>query len=251
MSSDNPEASVHRQQIPHTCGKCHVGVVETYQRSIHGQRLSEDDPNAPVCIDCHTTHSITHAGTSQFTMDVISECGACHDRPSMRTDRSFYETYRKSYHGQVTALGSMRAARCSDCHGSSHNALLRKKCPGSLYAPFELTNYALCFECHDPQSVLVEKTDVATDFRNGEVNLHFVHVNRKKKGRTCKTCHELHGAQQPKQIATNVEFTRQWVMPLGFSKTEDGGSCAPQCHEAVSYTRGKPAVKTDVGDGDG
>jgi hypothetical protein len=33
---------------------------------------------------------------------------------------SLYETYRRSYHGQVTSLGFTRAARCSDCHGA-HN----------------------------------------------------------------------------------------------------------------------------------
>ncbi len=116
--SNDENASTHRMQIPDTCGRCHEGIKEVYTRSIHGQTLLEDDSGAPVCTDCHTAHSITHASTDTFNRDIVGECGQCHDKPSDNGGLSLYETYRRSYHGQVTELGSYRAARCSDCHGT-------------------------------------------------------------------------------------------------------------------------------------
>ena len=118
--SDDAQSSVHRAQVPQTCGRCHVGVVEVYEKSIHGEKLAAGHPKAPVCTDCHTAHDITRAATPTFMLDIVTECGECHNEPEVAGERrrSFYETYRQSYHGQVTALGSTRAARCSDCHGA-------------------------------------------------------------------------------------------------------------------------------------
>lgn len=120
LPAGDPQASTNRVNIPATCGKCHLGVVETYAASIHGTRLAEGRPNAPVCTDCHTGHRITRAGTPQGLQHIVAECGQCHDRPDLAGGRraGFYKTYRASYHGQVSALGSTVAARCSDCHGA-------------------------------------------------------------------------------------------------------------------------------------
>ncbi|MBL1218518.1 MAG: hypothetical protein D8M59_13630 [Planctomycetes bacterium] len=118
------QSLVHRENVPRTCGQCHMGVDATYRTSVHGQKLEAGDERAPVCTDCHTAHEITRANTPDFKKGLVEECGDCHDNPDMtETGRAtFYETYRQSYHGQVTKLGSNLAARCSDCHGS-HNIL--------------------------------------------------------------------------------------------------------------------------------
>jgi cytochrome b subunit of formate dehydrogenase len=116
--SNKPESSVHRDHVPQTCGTCHVGVVDTYEKSIHGRKLAEGDPKAPVCTDCHTAHRITRASTAGFKLDIVNECGQCHDKPLSPGGQTLYQTYRQSYHGQVESLGSLRGARCSDCHGS-------------------------------------------------------------------------------------------------------------------------------------
>ncbi len=118
LASSDPRSTVHRQHVAETCGQCHVGINETYQQSVHGRQLAAGDPQAPVCSDCHTAHAITRTDTPAFMLDLVAECGDCHNRPREGSRRSFYETYRASYHGQVTALGYERAARCSDCHGA-------------------------------------------------------------------------------------------------------------------------------------
>lgn len=121
MRPATEEASmIHRTKVPDTCGKCHLGIEEVYVESIHGRKLAEDDPNAPVCTDCHAAHAITQAATPDFMRDIVSECGKCHERigNGKPGSRSLYDTYRMSYHGQVNQLGSSRSAKCSDCHGA-------------------------------------------------------------------------------------------------------------------------------------
>lgn len=116
----DPRSMVSREQVPETCGRCHLGVANLYAASTHGRRFAEHDEGAPVCTDCHTGHGVTRTATPTFMLDIVYECGECHDEPDSSAERrtSYYDTYRASYHGQVTELGSTRAARCSDCHGA-------------------------------------------------------------------------------------------------------------------------------------
>ncbi len=122
--SSDPSSTVSRANIPGTCGKCHVGIVEVYQQSVHGQKNATKPGSAAVCTDCHTAHGISLANTPAFVLDVVNDCGRCHDNPPKEQDGktprigTYYQTYVESYHGQVTRLGAPRAAKCSDCHGS-------------------------------------------------------------------------------------------------------------------------------------
>lgn len=113
-ASSNPESRVSRVNVPQTCGHCHVGIEEAFAGSVHAQvaKSGRSKKQPPVCTDCHSAHHITRADTPAFMRDISAECGTCH--------AELYRTYRESYHGQVQALGSTRAARCSDCHGA-HN----------------------------------------------------------------------------------------------------------------------------------
>jgi hypothetical protein len=106
-------------------------------------------------------------------------------------------------------------------------------------------NFALCFGCHAKETVLVPRTRELTNFRDGEINLHYVHVNRQDKGRTCKTCHEIHGSNLPKHMATEVPFEGSaWPMPIRFEQTATGGRCAPGCHKPASYDRLRAGATT-------
>jgi cytochrome b subunit of formate dehydrogenase len=122
LPAKDPVSKVNREHVADTCGKCHVGLSETFAASVHGEELAKGNSKAPVCTDCHTAHQITRTDTPGFMLDIVAECGQCHDRVAKggKTTRlaSLYETYRRSYHGQVTTLGSTRAARCSSCHGA-------------------------------------------------------------------------------------------------------------------------------------
>ena len=134
--SDDPTSRVYRRNVPSTCGTCHAGVAETYAGSIHGQAAGAGRSQAPVCIDCHTAHEIARVTKTSWKLDIIRECGTCHEE-SLRT-------YRDTFHGQVTALGFTRVARCSDCHGS--HGIRPASDPESTIAPGNIVT--TCKKCH-------------------------------------------------------------------------------------------------------
>jgi cytochrome b subunit of formate dehydrogenase len=158
-------SSVNRVNIANTCGRCHTGVSEMFSTSVHGQLLAKggrEAKNAPVCSDCHTSHSITRTDTPAFKLDIVNECGTCHDKPRDGANASLYETYRRSYHGQVTALGEDRAARCSDCHGA-HDVRKIKDPVSRMHADNRVVS---CGKCHQNASTSFVKFEAHADHRD-------------------------------------------------------------------------------------
>lgn len=110
LPKDDPESSVHPQNIRQTCGACHHGIQEAFEKSIHSPLVSKSDQPLPVCSDCHTAHSISRTDAEAFKLGMLETCGRCH--------QSVSETYFDTYHGKVSKLGSANAAKCHDCHGA-------------------------------------------------------------------------------------------------------------------------------------
>lgn len=162
----DPASTVSHANVPQTCGKCHVGVIETYAQSVHGLKHAENNGKAAVCTDCHTAHQITLASSPRFMLDVINECGQCHDSPDASKGRvgTYYQTYADSYHGQVTRLGTTRAARCSDCHGS--HDILPLNDPKSRVAKANLV--ATCAKCHPNANANFVRFDPHANHRDAE-----------------------------------------------------------------------------------
>ena len=142
----DPASTVHRANIPQMCGKCHAGISEIYSKSVHSEKTKNHSDVAAVCTDCHTAHQITLASSPKFMLDVIKECGRCHDTPDAAGERvgTYYQSYARSYHGQVTRLGTTRAARCADCHGS--HDIRPMSDPNSRVAKANLVS--TCRSCH-------------------------------------------------------------------------------------------------------
>ncbi len=221
--------------VAESCFTCHEQMAEQVasQPVSHDALFIEDG-----CANCHDPHA---AGGQALLKDRTDNlCMRCHNQPVETADGRVIPDMqptlnRKYLHGPV------RAGDCSACHnvhGGENARLLVNRFPDTFYAGFELSNYALCFSCHSDDLVLIENTDSLTGFRKGNQNLHYLHVNRTKKGRTCKTCHDIHGSDRPDHIASDVPFERsQWAMPINFSRTDNGGSCSPGCHEARAYSR--------------
>jgi predicted CXXCH cytochrome family protein len=130
---------------------------------------------------------------------------------------------------------------CDACHlghSSPHGDLLAKAYPLGLYAESAPPTFELCFGCHDARLATAERTD-ATQFRDGDRNLHHVHT-RGKKGRTCALCHEPHASAHPGLTRDAVSLgPRAWRVAIGFRRTETGGACASGCHQQMSY-RNRP-----------
>jgi len=146
MPIDDPRSRVHPRNIPETCGECHPDIYKEFEETVHADIAHRNDPSAQpaLCTNCHTAHSITHAGTPSFTRDLAAECGSCHE--------DLYRTYRDTYHGQVLSLGGTRAARCSDCHGT-HN-IRRPEDPTSTLSA--ANRPGTCARCHEGINSLSE-----------------------------------------------------------------------------------------------
>jgi len=60
------------KDVPAFCGRCHLGVLEDYSSSAHGQALTK---GGPQCVVCHGNHAVQKA-----SIDLINEksCTRCH-----------------------------------------------------------------------------------------------------------------------------------------------------------------------------
>jgi cytochrome b subunit of formate dehydrogenase len=131
---------ISHANIAKTCGKCHLGIEQTYDRSIHGQLLTQGDARVPVCTDCHTAHQIVNPAITTFKEVMDERCGNCHP--------NHYQYYRGTYHGQAMALNSPnvapKVAACYDCHG--YHDILPRSDPRSHLSKTNIL--ATCRQCH-------------------------------------------------------------------------------------------------------
>lgn len=132
----DPASPVHRDKIATTCGRCHVGILNIYKKSLHGQLWAKGDERAPVCTDCHTSHEIIQPNQVAFKLASGDRCGKCHE------DR--IEHWRETFHGKALTLGRAQVAACFDCHG--HHDIVPISDPASrLYGEKKLET---CRQCH-------------------------------------------------------------------------------------------------------
>jgi hypothetical protein len=134
------DSPINHANVAKTCGKCHVGIEETYLKSVHGQLLARGDARGPVCTDCHTAHEIEKPSGNNFKALSDARCGKCHE------DRLAH--YRDTYHGKAMALGKANSApavaACYDCHG--HHDVLPPSNPASHLSKTNIL--ATCQQCH-------------------------------------------------------------------------------------------------------
>jgi len=215
------------------CTECHEDILNEYQNSaVKHEPVIEK----AACLNCHDAHMAEDERL--LIADGIDVCLKCHDG-TIKVDQ-----YELAHMGQLLAdnpvhHGPIQEKECSGCHrphGSSYFRLLTSDYPKDFYTSFEKSKYDLCFRCHDSSLVTEERTTTLTGFRDGDRNLHFVHVNKTPKGRTCRSCHETHASALPKHIRVSVPFGT-WDLPVGFKKTENGGSCDSGCHTSQKYER--------------
>jgi uncharacterized protein with PIN domain len=131
----DPESSVSSANVPVTCGRCHHGIEEQFENSIHAKRVNGSTKELPVCNDCHTAHAIRRTDEDRFRLD-MDKCGRCH--------AEIAKTYFDTYHGKVSRLGYTKTAKCYDCHGA--HDVLRVTDPRSHLSRANVA--ATCQKCH-------------------------------------------------------------------------------------------------------
>lgn len=238
----DPHASDERMLLTmparELCLFCHEDVRSTVEHATtpHGAVVE-----GRQCLNCHDPHASNYPRL--LRNNPRSLCMECHDREidtptGTITDMSAILATGKSLHGPIA---KDNCSACHQIHGGNQFRMLIKEYPPEFYAPFAEENYALCFSCHEHRTILEPRTETLTGFRNGDLNLHYLHVNKETKGRTCRACHETHASDRAKHIRESVPFG-QWELPVGYTKSGTGGSCAPGCHHEVGYDRVNPVI---------
>jgi predicted CXXCH cytochrome family protein len=222
------------------CNECHDDIVEIAEQSpvSHSPTTTQQE-----CLGCHDPHTASSAPMLRKPQREL--CLGCHDREletgnDTLLDMAGWLDKHQVWHKPVSEDD------CSGCHkphGSKNFRLLKKPFPETFYTSFEIKNFGLCFSCHEETMVTKESTRSLTNFRDGSRNLHFLHVNRAKRGRSCRACHEVHASDRPLHIRERVPYGR-WLMPLNYEKSDAGGSCWPGCHERAIYNREAPDAPT-------
>lgn len=217
----NPHGSANEKLLKKPgvalCLNCHEDKYK--QKFMHGPVA---DGN---CLICHDPHQSDNPYFLKIGLPTL--CFSCHDASPMTG---------KSVHTPV-AKGNCLA--CHDPHGSNHRQHLRNELTDAFYAPYDPDSYALCFDCHDKDLAVDKRTDSLTNFRDGDRNLHTVHVNISDKGRACKACHDHHAATQKKLIKRKVAGFGKWEIPINYTVSATGGTCIVGCHKPQTYDRTK------------
>ncbi|WP_395050952.1 cytochrome c3 family protein [Flavobacterium sp.] len=229
-SSDSPKFV--SASLPGLCLSCHTSHKEglANAKTVHTASFEGES-----CLKCHNPHAST---IKKLLVDESKTlCLSCHNKKLKKGDRvimNIEEHLKKNEHNHPALSKSCTA--CHNPHYSERQLLLQENFPSGNYAKGVTENYSLCFECHDTDLMNAEKTTTGTGFRNGDKNLHFVHVT-KEKGRSCVNCHDIHASKNTKLIADKVKFGR-WDMPLNFIEKETGGTCLTGCHKERGYSKG-------------
>lgn len=221
------------------CGACHEDIME----GVRTHKVQHDAvTQGQACLTCHDPHA-THVQAMLRALP-YDLCVDCHGQDGMTDDQGRPMTNLKALIEQGhMSHGPVENKDCSACHfthSGDNFRMLTEVYPARFYAPYDEQNYALCFECHESEVFTAEHTRTLTGFRDGDRNLHYLHVNKAQRGRTCRSCHEVHAAPQTHLIRDGVPYgSSGWVLKINFQQLENGGSCAKTCHPTKPYDREK------------
>ena len=209
---NDPKSPVNAANVTGACAVCHKDAVQEFLASAHGS--AEARAKAPSCVSCHGVHNVVstkNAASPVFKTKEAALCLKCHlDNPEVRgrigASAGFIAGYQKSVHGMALASGNLKAATCSDCHGS-HD--LKKPADSSSRVSRQNIS-ATCAVCHPEVAKQYSESIHGLAVRRGEVD-----------SPTCTDCHGEH-------LIYSRRDSRSRVAPTNVSEKV----CA-QCHNSV------------------
>ena len=222
---------VLQNTLPNLCLSCHDKTKAIISASTNVHAPLNDTKS---CSNCHSPHSSDEKNLLLSVKRAL--CLSCHSKSITVQKRTIanigqLEKNAKSTHPPFKKCSST----CHNPHATSSDKLLSTFFTSNTYAVANPDSFALCWACHDAELMTAAKSSTATSFRNGDTNLHYVHVHGEK-GRSCVLCHSPHAASNPSLIRESVGFGN-WTFRMNFKSNDNGGSCAPGCHKEKTYTR--------------
>jgi len=197
-----------------SCTQCHAEEQSAYDRSLHARRNHDHGGNGATCADCHgSPHELlaaTDAKSKVNHANIPTTCGGCHGQKFVMQTTGLttqpFLSYQESVHGRAIRAGIMKAAVCTDCHGT--HEILSASDPKSPIFKFNVPQ--TCGKCHEQ----VEKQFAAS--------IHGQAVARgNSQAPVCTDCHGIHAIKSPHDANSPVS-----VLSLAQA------TCA-RCHESV------------------
>ncbi|MDA8165842.1 MAG: hypothetical protein M0017_12515 [Desulfobacteraceae bacterium] len=151
---------------------------------------------------------------------------------------------------------------CTDCHDSDESPAVGGSGPrgphGSIYSPIlreryetadgtleSYDNYALCYRCHNRQSILADQSFQKKSF--GKTASRGGHSGHLAAGAPCSACHDPHGVQSVSFTGDHTKLINfdtliaqpaaGQTVPLFSDKGSNAGSCTLVCH-GITHTPG-------------
>ena len=207
-----------------SCAQCHADAQQAYAHSAHAAASRTGKNPAAACVDCHGgAHEILAGSDPKSPLshaNIPGTCGRCHGQKFLmelngQSAQPFY-SYQNSVHGRAVENGSLKAAVCTDCHGT--HEILAPNLAQSPISKFNVPN--TCGKCH---------ADVTKTF---EASIHgqaLAHGN--SLAPVCTDCHGIHSIKSPGNPSSPVA-----------KGNLSRDTCAP-CHEGVRLSQefGVPA----------
>lgn len=232
--------------IPDLCLTCH----EKEKRDINSRFTHEPVTQDKRCETCHDSHGSDFANCLKLPMARL--CVDCHGN---RTEPIKDKSGRVL--ADIQALKQKKVKHepfenddCSACHnphGAEYIRLLKSEYPEDFYSKYTDENYQLCYECHIKERITTPQTSSLTGFRKGNRNLHYVHVVKPEKGRSCRSCHGDHATSADHLIRSRVPYgPGGWLLEIHYEPFTNGGRCSKTCHHQETYDNGGVRPK-DIG----
>lgn len=119
---NDPQSSIHRDNVARTCQKCHGQIEKVHKKVIRGELWEKEPHKVPVCVDCHSPHQIRRV----YYKEGISnqECLKCHAKPDIFKvvdgDTVSLSVDTVEFHNSIH-----RSVTCAQCHTGATPGLKR------------------------------------------------------------------------------------------------------------------------------
>ncbi len=166
------------------CKQCHFPEYSRLLDGVHFAEIAKGNQNAPTCVDCHGSHTMTAPGRPRAR--ISRTCAKCHT--------AIAAAYVRSVHGKALLEEDNRDVPvCTDCHHPHDNS-------NPLAASWHLAIPQLCARCHANKEMMTKygiSTEVLTTYLN-DFHGMTVSMERSEKAQpreftaTCTDCHGVH-----------------------------------------------------------
>jgi len=121
----DPQSSIFRSNVPHTCGGCHPEIMKEFEESIHGVLAAKGRSESPTCTTCHGIHGIKAKIDPDSPVNerriAMTTCPQCHAAERISKEygitKGQVKAYYDSFHGLSYRGGDTYSANCASCHG--------------------------------------------------------------------------------------------------------------------------------------